>query len=45
MGFMDMRQWIARPDQAGELRRITADVNCDREIGAIGRRVLEKRGP
>jgi 4-hydroxy-3-polyprenylbenzoate decarboxylase len=45
MSFMDMREWIARLDKEGELRRITAEVDWDRELGAIARRVLEKRGP
>jgi UbiD family decarboxylase len=45
MSFMDTRQWIAQLEQDNELRRITAEVDWDREIGAIGRRVLEKRGP
>jgi 4-hydroxy-3-polyprenylbenzoate decarboxylase len=42
---MDMREWIAQLDKDGELRRITAEVDWDRELGAIARRVLEKRGP
>ena len=29
----------------GELRRIKAEVDWDREIGAVTRRVLEKKGP
>src|ERR1700726_684602 len=45
MGFMDMRQWMAQLEQHGELRRITAEVDWDREIGAVTRRVLEKKGP
>src|SRR5258707_9240209 len=45
MKFMDMRQWIALLEKEGELRRITAEVDWDREIGAISRRVLEKKGP
>src|ERR1700738_826497 len=45
MKFMDTRQWIALLEKAGELRRITAQVNWDREIGAVARRVLEKKGP
>src|ERR1700726_2675114 len=45
MGFMDMRQWMAQLEQHGELRRITAQVDWDREIGAVARRVLEKKGP
>src|SRR6202167_5469437 len=45
MGFLDMRQWMASLEQQGELARITAAVDWDREIGAITRRVLEKKGP
>src|SRR6266851_6615481 len=45
MSFMDMREWIALLEKEGELRRITAEVDWDREIGAIARRVLEKKGP
>ncbi|MGH6671262.1 MAG: UbiD family decarboxylase [Xanthobacteraceae bacterium] len=45
MGFLDQRQWMASLEQQGELRRIAAEVDWDREIGAISRRVLEKKGP
>ena len=45
MSFMDVRQWMARLEQYGELRRITAEVDWNREIGAVARRVLEKKGP
>src|SRR5499433_3653330 len=45
MKFIDMRQWIALLEKEGELRRITAEVDWNREIGAIARRVLEKKGP
>src|SRR2546422_11089215 len=45
MSFVDMREWITRLDTEGELRRIKAEVNWDRELGAIARRVLEKKGP
>ncbi len=45
MGFRDMRQWMAQLEQHGELRRIAAEVDWDREIGAITRRTLEKKGP
>ena len=38
MSFVDMREWIARLDKEGELRRITAEVDWDRELGAIARR-------
>src|SRR5437870_4338725 len=45
MSFVDMREWITRLDTEGELRRIKAEVVWDRELGAIARRVLEKKGP
>src|SRR5688500_10501100 len=45
MGFMDLRQWIGLLEKESELHRIRAEVDWDREIGAIARRVLEKRGP
>src|SRR5215813_1164441 len=45
MKFMDMRQWIALLEKEGELRRVTAEVDWKCEIGAIARRVLEKKGP
>jgi 4-hydroxy-3-polyprenylbenzoate decarboxylase len=45
MGFMDLRQWIALLEKEGELRRIAVPVDWDREIGAIARKVLEKKGP
>ena len=43
--FMDLRQWIALLEKENELRRIRAEVDWDREIGAISRRALERRGP
>ena len=45
LSFMDMRQWIDLLEKEGELRRIGAEVDWDREIGAIARRTLEKKGP
>src|ERR1700756_1008304 len=45
MGFLDQRQWMASLEQQGELRRIKAEADWDREIGAVTRRVLEKKGP
>ena len=45
MGFLDMRQWMAQLEQHGELRRIKAEVDWDRELGALTRRVLENKGP
>jgi 4-hydroxy-3-polyprenylbenzoate decarboxylase len=45
MGFMDLRQWIGVLEKEGELHRVRAEVDWDREIGAVARRVLEKKGP
>lgn len=45
MSFLDLRQWLDLLEKEGELRRIVAEVQWDRELGAIARRVLEKRGP
>ena len=45
MAFMDLREWMALLEKEGELRRVRAEVDWDREIGAIARRVLEKKGP
>src|SRR5262249_5183840 len=45
MGFMDLRQWMTLLEKEGELRRIAAEVDWDREIGAVARRVLEQKGP
>src|SRR5437763_15928955 len=45
MAFTDLREWLGRLDKDGELRRVTAEVDWDRELGAIARRVLEKKGP
>src|SRR5579885_3341170 len=36
---------MASLEEHGELRRIKAEVDWDREIGALTRRVLEKKGP
>jgi len=45
MRFMDLREWLEVLEKESRLRRITAAVDWDREIGAIARRVLEKKGP
>src|SRR5262245_65264119 len=45
MKFMGKRQWIGPLEKADELRRITAEVDWKCEIGAVARRVLEKKGP
>jgi UbiD family decarboxylase len=45
MAFMDLREWMALLEKQNGLRRVAALVDWDREIGAIARRVLEKKGP
>ncbi len=45
MAFMDMREWIAKLEQHAQMRRIKAEVDWDRELGAISRRVLSRNGP
>src|SRR5262245_54425089 len=42
---MDLRESLALFEKEGSLRRIAAAVDWDREIGALARRVLEKKGP
>jgi 4-hydroxy-3-polyprenylbenzoate decarboxylase len=44
-GFMDLRETIRRLEEAGELRRVRAEVDWDRELGALTRKVLEMKGP
>jgi RNase P subunit RPR2 len=45
MAFMDMREWMSLLEKAGELRRVAVEIDWNREIGAVARRVLEKKGP
>lgn len=45
MGFADLRTWLDRFEAAGELQRIKAEVNWEREIGTIARRSFTKKGP
>ena len=45
MGFADLRTWLDRFEAAGELKRVKAEVNWDREIGAIARRSFTSKGP
>jgi len=44
MGFVDMRQRKTLVEKEGELRRITAEVGWDREIGAVARRGSCEKG-
>ena len=45
MGFADLRTWLERFEAVGELKRVNAVVNWDREMGAIARRSLTSKGP
>jgi 4-hydroxy-3-polyprenylbenzoate decarboxylase len=45
MAFKDLREWMSLLDKEGELRRVKAEVNWDREMGAIVRRVCSEKGP
>jgi 4-hydroxy-3-polyprenylbenzoate decarboxylase len=41
----DLRQWIGKLEEAGELRRITVPVGLDGELAEIHRRVIRQGGP
>jgi 4-hydroxy-3-polyprenylbenzoate decarboxylase len=41
----DLRDWIRHLETAGQLKRITAQVDWDEEIGAIVRKVSAQEGP
>ncbi|MBI4465415.1 MAG: UbiD family decarboxylase [Acidobacteria bacterium] len=45
MGFAELRTWLDRFEASGELRRIKAEVNWDREVGTIARRSFTSKGP
>ena len=45
MGFSDLRTWLERFEAEGELKRIKAEVNWDREMGTIARRSFTSKGP
>ncbi|MDO8690744.1 MAG: UbiD family decarboxylase [Dehalococcoidia bacterium] len=45
MAFRDLREYIARLEAEGELRRIQAEVDWNLELGAISRRAIELRAP
>ena len=40
-----LRDWIAEIEAAGQLKRITAEVDWNLELGAIIRRVSNQKGP
>jgi len=41
----DLRQWIQQLEEAGELRRVRAEVDWNLEIGAVTRRTFDLGGP
>lgn len=45
MGFRDVREWMEKLEPEGEFKRIKAEVNWNREIGTIARKVSDKMGP
>lgn len=45
MAYQSMRDWIARLEKEGLLKRITTEVDWNLELGAITRRVADRQGP
>ena len=45
MAFRDLRGWISKLEQEGELKRVTSLVDWDKEIGAITRKTFDIGGP
>lgn len=45
MGHWSLRDWIAKLENAGQLKRVTAEVNWDLELGGIARQMSAKQGP
>jgi UbiD family decarboxylase len=45
MAYQSMREWIAKLEEEGELKRVTAEVDWNLELGAIARRVADMEGP
>lgn len=45
VGYQDLREYLALLEQKGLLKRITAPVDLDHEVGAITARSLERKGP
>lgn len=44
MAYKDLREWIDKLEQEGELKRIKAKVDWNGEIGAITRRIYDRKG-
>ncbi len=45
MAYQNLRDWIAKLEEMGQLKRITAEVDWNLELGAITRRISNERGP
>ena len=45
MAYQSMRDWMARLEKEGLLKRITTEVDWNLELGAITRRVADQEGP
>jgi UbiD family decarboxylase len=45
MAYKGLRDWMAKLEEMGQLKRITAEVDWDLELSAIAREVLSYRGP
>ena len=45
MGHRDLREWIQKLEEVGELKRIRTEVDWNLEIGGILREVCDRRGP
>src|ERR1700754_2598940 len=44
MGYRDLREWIARLDKSGELKRIKVEVDTDLEMAEIADRAAKMNG-
>lgn len=45
MAYKCLRDWVAKLEQEGELKRVTAEVDWNLEMSAIIRRVSDQQGP
>ncbi|SPD75448.1 Beta subunit of phenylphosphate carboxylase [uncultured Desulfobacterium sp.] len=45
MAYNDMREWMATLEKEGMLSKVSCEVDWNREIGAVVRRVINQKGP
>jgi UbiD family decarboxylase len=45
MAYRDLREWIQKLEEAGELKRVGAEVDWNLEIGGILREICDRSGP